>query len=556
MNKNLRVNLILLLTFILIFFWSYFSNLGGDLSFLKRIADFADEGYWLQNPINKIKYNIFLIDDQSQSFFGAPLYNIIIYFTFKIFGISFFNARFLSVLILICTSIIIYKISYKIIPDRKSSFLFAFAFIFLYDNRIYYQWSTPVPLEILFQSFFLYFIIFHPINNVKKLILLFILVILSYASKATSIFLFPFSVLIIYISNTSIKNRIKLILIFILLSLIIFYLKEQFFTYLYFEKYTSFKIFLFSTIKFDFILFFKHLNPIYFLRSSLETFKFPNSTLIYTIVIFLFFEKLLIHRYKKEWTFIYIHHKSYFITFAYIAFYILYLLCLNSYGIDRRQINLIVPFYLLFIFSFVELNFNKLKTNILIIIYLTFFILQSIYLTHILNFNNHFTIKKIFFYILIFLIPVTTILLVYKRNRNLLFTSFIFFNGIFHLFFNRTSETLLNYNHHIYNSNFKSIITGVNAHHLSVENNAIPIWWLDTNIHNTYPSWNQKFKFYNLNKLIVSTDLKLNASNGYFTLDSLNSYFYNYRTDTIYLYQKFDNIGFLDTNLIKYYKHK
>ena len=62
-----------------VFIYSYFENLGGDPSYLKRIGDWGDEGYWLQNPINKIRYGSFLTDDQSQSFFGAPIYNWIVF---------------------------------------------------------------------------------------------------------------------------------------------------------------------------------------------------------------------------------------------------------------------------------------------------------------------------------------------------------------------------------------------------------------------------------------------------------------------------------------------
>ena len=91
-GKHLTILLILISIFFL------FYNLSGDKSILKGGNDYADEGYWVQNPINKIRHGTFLLDDQSQSFFGSPLYNQLLTFQFNLFGVSFFNARIISII--------------------------------------------------------------------------------------------------------------------------------------------------------------------------------------------------------------------------------------------------------------------------------------------------------------------------------------------------------------------------------------------------------------------------------------------------------------------------
>jgi hypothetical protein len=133
---------------------------------------------------------------------------------------------------------------------------------------------------------------------------------------------------------------------------------------------------------------------------------------------------------------------------------------------------------------------------------------------------------------------------------------FILTNLFFHVLYNRNSITLLEASHTIgLNTSTNSIITGLNAHQLSIENFFIPIWWLDTKIHKTYPNWNSNFQFFRKNMTTaISYDFQGNQLNGYFKCDSIPNNFILFRTDTIFLYPKIDNSGYLDSNIIKFYK--
>ena len=555
MTDIYKLNKFFLFLIIIIIIYSYFYNLSGDLSYLKRYADFADEGYWLQNPINKIKYNTFLIDDQSQSFFGAPIYNYANFYFLKIFGISFYSARFLSVFILFLTFFILYKILLKFNFEKITALTLSISFILLYDNRIYYQWSTPIPLEIFFQSLFLYFVMFNRLNNYVNIIILFFIFLLCYNSKATSIFLIPLSIILITYDNYKDSFLYRSLFLFILFSFLFFFLRNYFLNYYYHNKYQSFNKFLFTTINLDFKRIIYNLNPYIILRSSLETFKFPNSTLIYSVIIL-----SLLQNFKKIFNlnsflkFI-SNNRAFTILITYIIFYITYLFALNSYGIDRRQINLILPFYLLFLILLPKINITKKYRLLFFVIFINLFIIQTLYAYKILQFDSILTSRKIgFFILMIFLLVISSFVIFFKQIKQL-FIIFLLTNLIFHLIFNRNSSTLIDANNSISDNNtINSVFTGVNAHQLSIENNLKPIWWLNINIHTTYPDWNSDYSFFNKDKItVISSDVSNNSKNGYFNLVPID--YTLLKCDTIYLYPKFDKTGYLDTNLIKYYKY-
>lgn len=555
MSTIYNQNKYLIYIVLIILFYSYFYNLGGDLSYLKGNGDFGDEGYWLQNPISKIKFDSFLIDDQSQSFFGAPIFNYFTFLFLKYFGISFFNARLISIIFLLLTCYVLFKILLKFDINTYSAIVISISFALLYDNRINYQWSTPIPIEIFFQSIFIYQVMFHKLINYKNITKLIVLFILCYNSKATSVFLFPFTISIIILDNLKNFSWLKKSIYFIFPLLIFFFLRDFLFDYFYHNEYKSFKSFLLTTVSFDFKKVILNLNPYFFIISSIQTFKFPNSTLIFTVIAFTTVKNLRqIFNLNKLKLFI-SNNRALFILVFYIIFYIFYLYVINSYGYDRRQINLILPFYLLFIILLPKVNLSK-HLPLFLFFFISLYSIQAILLFRYLQFDSETTDLKVFVYFFVFAILIISSTAIYYKSSNYLFLIFIVTNLCFHLLFNRNTETLRIANHTIAENNYDDfVITGVNAHHLSIENNFTPIWWLDTEIHTTYPNWNGNYLFFKKNKItVVSSDANNNLSNGYF--HHIPKDFYPLISDTVFLYPKFDNNGYLDTNFIKYYKYK
>jgi len=555
MNNTYKHCKYLLIIVLIVLSYSYIYNLGGDLSYLKRYGDFGDEGYWLQNPISKIRFDNFLIDDQSQSFFGAPIYNYSIYLFLKYFGISFFTARLTSIILLLLTCYVVFKILLKFDFNKYSSILISISFALLYDNRINYQWSTPIPLEILFQSIFIYHLMFNKLTNFKSITKLIILFILCYNSKATSIFLFPLSIGLIILDNYKKSSLYKRVLHFVIPTIIFFFLRNYLFNYFFHDKYESFNKFLFTTIKLDIIQTISNLNPYYLIRSSIETFKFPNSTLIYTVITYIILKNLKhIFNLNKLKSFFY-NNRSLSILILYIFFYITYLFILNSYGVDRRQINLILPLFLLFIILLPKINLTNNRL-LFLFLFVSLYLIQAVYLFHFLQFDSKVNGFKIFVYIFVITILFLSCLTIYITRTHNLFLIFIVTNLFYHILFNRNTETLRFASHSIAkNINSNLVITGVSAHQLSIENNFIPIWWLNTNIHTTYPNWNSNYHFFRKHDItVVSTDMRNNLNNGYFNSVPIN--FKLFRSDTIFLHPKFDKSGYLDTNIINYYKYK
>lgn len=106
MEKKVK-NIIFLIILFTLFFLRFF-HLDADPSFLKRVGDIQDEGYWTHNARVKVLFDNWFTDDMTQALFVAPLYSVLIYGSFKIFGVTFFAARFVSAFFSILTLILLY----------------------------------------------------------------------------------------------------------------------------------------------------------------------------------------------------------------------------------------------------------------------------------------------------------------------------------------------------------------------------------------------------------------------------------------------------------------
>ena len=93
LNKFFLFSILILLGFCHVIY------LEADPSPIKR-WDFSDEGYWVHNARIETIFKDYNLDDMEMSRFTAPLYNYLVSNSFKVFGVSFFSARIISIFFL------------------------------------------------------------------------------------------------------------------------------------------------------------------------------------------------------------------------------------------------------------------------------------------------------------------------------------------------------------------------------------------------------------------------------------------------------------------------
>jgi hypothetical protein len=104
------------------------------------------------------------------------------------------------------TVVVLYNILISQIKIKNHILLYIAGFLLLFDNKIYYQWATPVPAEIFFQSLVILFLIKFKIETFKSVIKLIILIYLCILSKTTSIWLIIFFLIVLLYDNINIYN--------------------------------------------------------------------------------------------------------------------------------------------------------------------------------------------------------------------------------------------------------------------------------------------------------------------------------------------------------------
>ena len=574
-NKNVTNGKHLSILLILISIFFLFYNLSGDKSILKGGNDYADEGYWVQNPINKIRHGTFLLDDQSQSFFGSPLYNQLLTFQFNLFGISFFNARIISIIFLILNAVVLYFILIPHIKIKSHIFLYLGGFLLLFDNKIYYQWATPVPVEIFFQSLIILFLINYKIDSYKSAIILIFLIYLCILSKTTSIWLIILFLIVImydYINIYNISFNKKLIfnfLIYSLISIIPFLLLNYYFAKIEPEKYKSYiillknnapihKIIYLFNNNFNLLLnkFLQLLNPLYYLQSFLQIFKFPNS--LFLIIMPILTIMLICESFFKNKIILLLKNRVHTILFFYVLAFITFLILIGQFGYDRREINLIVPFYIISVLIYDKFLYKEIKLKYILFICLLFILISILQLRTLWEYSyfdklNIFTKNtKLIIILILILYFLISIYLIYKFKLRFLFMNFLFINIIFHFYFINNDHTLLDMNKKVKKISEKynvKYITGIKAHHLSIESGLIPIWWLDKS--QGYPDWNYNFPLFSKsNPTIIITDLNLNTTSGYLPLKKIPSNYKIIETDTIFLYRNKYTNTYMDSLIL------
>lgn len=565
MKKNNRfyfyIGLVLILIAVFFLFW----NLGGDATILKTLGDYGDEGYWLQNSVNKIRYGVFLTDDQSQSFFGAPIFNLLTTFQFKVFGISFFSARFISILFLLLTAIVAFYILKPYIKNQNKLFLYITTFLILFDNKIYYQWATPIPIEIFFQSLVILLVSKITLDNYKKILIVATLVYLAVLSKTTSLWLVGFVSIIYLCDNFSFLNiritKVKIIRLFVagVILLTPFFLISLFFSQIEPEKYSSFLQLLKRNIGFNKDILTNFINPVYYIINICRGLKFNNSFFLVLLPLI----SLFIIPFEKYKNIFKAENRLVLILSVYIITFIGYLIVINQFGSDRRQINLILPLYLISIMSFEYCikNTAKIKPIHMIIFLFLFILISSIQslqlLSEITNHNNlNFIRNQNIKTILIIFVPLLAYyllasLFILNKKIKFLFPLFIGLNIIFHIVFINNNQTLKDANKKVeaIRNEYKiKYSTGMFAHHLSIESKIIPIWWLDKT--SNYPNWNYDFDLFSDHSVLIITNINGNTDNHYFSLENIPEEYEIIKVDTVFLYKKMFNDKYSRTLLL------
>ena len=122
----------------LILFIIRFLYLDADPFFFKRLGDVGDEGYWAYNARNAILFNTWIIDDFNQALATAPLYSAMVYLSFKLFGLGYYQLRLVSALLGWSTLVVLYSFL-KDTWDKKAALIsiiiLGFNSVFLMYNR-------------------------------------------------------------------------------------------------------------------------------------------------------------------------------------------------------------------------------------------------------------------------------------------------------------------------------------------------------------------------------------------------------------------------------------
>lgn len=541
-NLTTQKRLIYLLFALAIFFLLW--NFDKDPSNLKSLSDFFDEGFWTQNAISKVRYGNYFMDPNSQAYFGAPIYNQFLRLSFSLFGVSFFSARLVSLFFLGLTSFVVYKIFRTKVSSQTKSLLFTAGFLLLYDQKIFYNWATPVPTEMFFQSLVILFLAKHKLNCLRNQLYGILLIYLAYLSKSTSIWLIGlflfFSFLDLFkddgLTNGIKKNfrgrKIIALARVLILAFVPYFIIAFVFQSLEAERYTSFKELIRFNVDINFFFFKEFFNPVYYLEQLFNTFRLPSTAILFSVILY-FFVRALYKRtswigfFKKE------ENRIFLILLVFILVNLWFLMFVSQVGIERRQINLLIPIYILSILLFYvyQSTLQSLKSRFLFLgLFLFTLLFQGISAYTLFNFKAFHSeglfasflsmhlynqISILAFYGGFILIMM---LLLYKRYVNTMYFLFLVVNLSLHILFLHTTNTVdvacIRISRIAQKHQINSIV-GYHAHEFAIGTDLIPRWWMDPKIN--LPNWNvDSSLFLSKSPVLLITNEGRFAKEGYF----------------------------------------
>jgi 4-amino-4-deoxy-L-arabinose transferase-like glycosyltransferase len=122
-------------------------NLDADPSALISRDFITDEGWWAHNARNAFFYGQWRIDEYNQGLYSAYLYTLLLYFTFKLFGITLTTVRILSAFGGWLTVVVLFLLIRREISERASLFasvLLGFSNLHIIYSRVGFVESTMV----------------------------------------------------------------------------------------------------------------------------------------------------------------------------------------------------------------------------------------------------------------------------------------------------------------------------------------------------------------------------------------------------------------------------
>lgn len=139
-----------ILSLFLILFLVRVLFLDADPYFMKGLGDIGDEGYWTYNARNAALFNTWIIDDFNQALATAPLFSLMVFSSFKLLGVGYFQLRIVSALAGWLTLVILYVF----VKDTWSKKAALFTLVILGFNSVFIMYNRLGMVESS-MSFFL-----------------------------------------------------------------------------------------------------------------------------------------------------------------------------------------------------------------------------------------------------------------------------------------------------------------------------------------------------------------------------------------------------------------
>ena len=194
-------------------------HLDADPSALLSRDFITDEGWWAHNARNALLYGDWKIDEFNQGLYSAYLYNVLLYLTIKLFGVSFTSIRLVPALAGWLSVVLIFLTVRREINSRAAIFasaLLGFSNLHIIYSRIGFAESTIVfflALMLWFWSLRRTHYLFASLSGAAFGLML--------ATKVTAIYVLPGFVLLIAVEAIRRTTKMKHALLFLLGSVVV-----------------------------------------------------------------------------------------------------------------------------------------------------------------------------------------------------------------------------------------------------------------------------------------------------------------------------------------------
>ncbi len=131
-------------------------RLDSDPSPLSWMPEFNDEGFWNHSARCRALFGTFVPDEFNQGVIASPLFTLIQWPVFSLFGVSMFTARLLPLVSLWLTMLMAYFLVRRHFSPN-AAILAVVMLGLLHEMLMYAKWSTPIITEACFLTAVLFF---------------------------------------------------------------------------------------------------------------------------------------------------------------------------------------------------------------------------------------------------------------------------------------------------------------------------------------------------------------------------------------------------------------